>query len=345
MRSLVLLLSLFAVAVCGAVDTPMILIQDADIDDYMCTVLLSSFPGFLGEVVVSADSDSPWNMIGGSKLHSVLRSARGMEGVELTLSRTRMYNPFPYSYRLNANKFANLSEFEGYPSNASWPYPDGEAFLRAALRSHTNVTVVLTTGATPLVTVLRDEPQLAGSISRIYWMAGAMDVAGNLDPTEFPWNNTRAEWNVYTDPFAADELLGLVDNQSGIELYLFPLDIADQTALNPEFYNLLEEAVANTTAGTPENTLRKVILSAYQIVQGSPYYRLWDTVTAGYLHWPELYAAHKTSWWKLSTTNVNMGGFTQCQSPSEPGCHKMQYFYSFASPAAQQQFVENVASF
>eukprot|EP00659_Diplonema_papillatum_P014496 gene14496-22192_t len=327
-----------------AASGPIVLIHDAGIDDYMCSVLLSSFPGrFIGEVIVNADSTVPESMIGASKLQKVLQAARGLSSVALSLSRTRMYNAFPWEYREDAHKFINLPELAGVESNVSWPFADGEAWLKNVLRTRTDITIVLVSASSPLTEILLTDPSLMGSISQILWMAGAMRVPGNLDPVQFPWNNTRAEWNVFTDPFSASSLLAAAASNPATQLIFFPLDISDQTPLNQQFYDLLQEAVVRSVPGTPQHLLHKVVLSAYELVRTQPYYRLWDTVAAGYLLWPELYGELVVESYNLSTTTANMGGFQPCGTPGREGCYNLSYFANFASDEARQQFIRNVA--
>ena len=51
-------------------------------------------------------------------------------------------------------------------------------------------------------------PGAAAKIDRLIWMAGAINVAGNLDPDTLPPGvaNPYAEWNVFWDPPAVKEL-------------------------------------------------------------------------------------------------------------------------------------------
>ena len=60
-------------------------------------------------------------------------------------------------------------------------------------------------------------------ISTVYIMGGAVNVPGNL--TDFSTNpaNVTAEWNIYVDPVAADEVF-----RSGLPIVLVPLDATNQ---------------------------------------------------------------------------------------------------------------------
>eukprot|EP01065_Artemidia_motanka_P051114 TRINITY_DN890_c0_g1_i1.p1 TRINITY_DN890_c0_g1~~TRINITY_DN890_c0_g1_i1.p1 ORF type:complete len:363 (+),score=85.14 TRINITY_DN890_c0_g1_i1:69-1091(+) len=334
--------SAVVLALVGAVSGSIVLIQDAGIDDYMCTVLLSraseTFMEFRGEVIVNADSVLPDSMQAAGKLHRAL----GVQ-LPLSLSSARMFNAFPWAYRADTQRFNNLSSLAPFDSSAGTRDEDGDKFLRQFLEDSANgsVDVAITTAATPLVTVLQENPHLAAKIRRVLWMAGAVYVPGNLDPLQFNWRNGKAEWNAYADPYAGRDLL-LQSQAHGFPVLLFPLDISDTTPIRGAYMQALREALNQTTPGTPEHQLRQVVLDAYTLVAGDDFYRLWDVVTVGYLQWPELYAAPKPLPLTVETDPAKEQGWTRVCAPSE-GCPKVQVFTSFASEEARKQFIHNVA--
>ena len=341
-----LLLGVLALAQLSAAS--IILVQDAGVDDYMCTVLLSHFDDFGGEVVVNADSNIPSSVQAAENLHALLAEARGRGAdLPLSLSRARMYNAFPWDYRVDSLRFLNLTRESGGgigdDSCLEWPFPDGDAWLEGYLSAHRNVTVVLTTAPTPLTNIFARRPELASSVSRVLWMGGAVHVAGNLDPHQFPWNNTRAEWNVYTDPEAAHDLLKTMHG-ARVPVFLFPLDIADKTPLDAAFFAVLRDAVRNSTEGTADWRLHTLVLKAYELVGGpsQPYYRLWDTVAAGYSLWPQLYAAPQALHLEVVTRPENMGDTRVCEGPS-PSCFPVQVVLDFASEESRKAFIRAVA--
>eukprot|EP01062_Namystynia_karyoxenos_P069945 TRINITY_DN65350_c0_g1_i1.p2 TRINITY_DN65350_c0_g1~~TRINITY_DN65350_c0_g1_i1.p2 ORF type:complete len:397 (+),score=133.06 TRINITY_DN65350_c0_g1_i1:99-1193(+) len=331
----------------AAADTSgsVVLIQDAGIDDYMCTVLLARCPAtagrFRGEVIVNADSALPYSVQAASMLHAAL----GVQGkLGFGLSSTRMFNAFPWLYRRDTVRFHNLSSLQQYPSAAgSWPYADGDRWLRGFLELQENgsVDVAITTAPTPLTEVLKQHPQLAAKIRKVLWMAGAVYQAGNLDPTQFPWKNSKAEWNAYTDPFAARELL-LQSAQHGFPVYLFPLDVSDTTPIHGEYMQELRNALAASPPNSTERAIRQLVLDAYTIVENDKYYRLWDVITVGYLQWPELYAAPQLLPLDVETDPAKEQGWTRVCSPTE-GCPTVRVLVNFTSEAARRQFIRNVA--
>eukprot|EP01061_Rhynchopus_euleeides_P007870 TRINITY_DN16931_c0_g5_i1.p1 TRINITY_DN16931_c0_g5~~TRINITY_DN16931_c0_g5_i1.p1 ORF type:complete len:346 (+),score=157.20 TRINITY_DN16931_c0_g5_i1:42-1079(+) len=323
-----------------------VLMHDAGVDDYMCTVLLSKFSDFDGEVVVNADSVLPSSMVAAEQLHQVIAAAHGTTDswdVDLSLSRARMYNPFPYEYRADSMKFMNLTEKLQPNTTQQWPFPDGDMWLERYLRRNKNVSLVIVSAPTPLTNLLKRHPCLARNIKAVYWMAGAVRVAGNLDPNQFKWNNSHAEWNVFTDPQAGADLLRQL-GRGGVPLYLFPLDIADRTPINAEFFGVLQQSIDSTEPGSPRRNLVQLLFDAYQLVAGPccPYYRLWDTVAAGYLLWPELYQAPETVSLEVVTSPPNEGWTRVCDVPKE-GCYDVHVLFDFASDDALQTFIKKVA--
>ncbi|CAG8620115.1 9476_t:CDS:2, partial [Racocetra fulgida] len=91
--------------------------------------------------------------------------------------------------------------------------------------------LILTGTATNLALLLRAFPTYSAKIDKVFWMGGALEVPGNvfIEP-----NNTRAEFNVFFDCIAAQELLA-----SDLDITLIPLDFTSQTPLNLAFFDKL----------------------------------------------------------------------------------------------------------
>ncbi|RIA90067.1 Inosine/uridine-preferring nucleoside hydrolase domain-containing protein [Glomus cerebriforme] len=94
-------------------------------------------------------------------------------------------------------------------------------------------TIIATGPVTNIATFLRAFPTYTKRIEKIVWMGGAIDVPGNLFTVP---NNTRAEFNVYLDCVAAQELLA-----SDLNILLVPLDFTNKTPLNPGFFDKLSK--------------------------------------------------------------------------------------------------------
>ena len=140
--------------------------------------------------------------------------------------------------------------------------------------------MLLTAGFTPLTNVLRARPELGAGIDRVAWMGGAINVPGNIDPdaTNPAVANKHAEWNVFWDPFAAQDGL---ERFSGI--HDFPLDITNTVPISKELMAKLE-------AQGQKYSFSQLAFEAYGLVINAPLYDMWNVCTAVFLARPDLYA-------------------------------------------------------
>lgn len=121
------------------------------------------------------------------------------------------------------------------------------------------ITLLSLGGFTNLATLLARYPHAKlGNIEQVVAMAGAVFVDGNiaaLNNAKPEWdqgpiyaNNHAAEWNVFVDPLAAQQVF-----QSHIPLTLVPLDACNAVTLTPDFANQI-------TAQDPLAMLAKNVL-------------------------------------------------------------------------------------
>ena len=92
--------------------------------------------------------------------------------------------------------------------------PASEFMRREAERLDGELTIIALGPLTNVALALREDPDFAGLVKRLFVMGGAVEVGGNVTP--------HAEFNVYTDPHAAAEVLG-----SDLPITLVGLDIGD----------------------------------------------------------------------------------------------------------------------
>jgi inosine-uridine nucleoside N-ribohydrolase len=105
---------------------------------------------------------------------------------------------------------------------------------------------------------------------RVVIMGGALDVPGNLVTPDTKSDNTRAEWNVFSDPLAAREVLG-----SPLRTEWIALDATRHVLIDSLF-------VRSLASGTPTPTRRYVghILHASREWVGRGDYCAWDPLAA-----------------------------------------------------------------
>jgi purine nucleosidase/pyrimidine-specific ribonucleoside hydrolase len=183
-------------------------------------------------------------------------------------------NLFPEGMRQAAN------DFWGFPL----PYPDRSysaedaAQMMASVVSGSSdpVMVFISGPATNLAQALRLDPTMAANIQSVYMMGGAVYVPGNINDLISDTQNQVAEWNVYADPLAAQEVLS-----SGIEVVLVPLDATNQVSVG-------RRDTADWRAGGPGADLAAEIYDALMSNWGTDRAAIWDLMTAAIMTDPSL---------------------------------------------------------
>lgn len=307
-----------------------VLIHDAAIDEYICTVLLTAMPSIdlVGIIIVNADCIAEPALEAASKLQQFL----GITDIPLALSRARTWNPFPWEYRGDCVKFSSIPSLQPFSARVPSPPPDGEELLshllRRAIADENPLTLLMTGPLTPLTDVCARYPALAKGVGTIVWMGGAINVPGNLDPhtVSSAVANKYAEWNAFCDPFAVEIVLRNFD-----DTHLFPLDITDCVPIDKDFLLSLEQ----------QSTLypySRLAFEAYSLVASEAYYEMWDVTTACWLGRPELYMAPKIMELEIETWGFNQG-WIRPTSASRKDSLGQRVFLNFADKAAFYQYV------
>lgn len=163
---------------------------------------------------------------------------------------------------------------------ADWPpYPDGDAWLETYLDNAAEPVLLLCLcPATPIAELLKRRPDMEAKIEQMIWMAGAVDVAGNLDPDTLPIANPYAEWKVFWDPDAGQWLLA----NTKFPITVFPLDVTDTVPVAQDFMAQLriQGKVYRYSDLAPQS---------YMLVSDEPFYDMWDMVTTCYISRPDLF--------------------------------------------------------
>ncbi len=173
------------------------------------------------------------------------------------------FNTFPTSWRLGADDAYGLELPEGgEPSELSAP-----ELLESVIESAAQPVVVYADGPlTNLAIAIRSNPGIVDNIEMVYIMGGAIDVAGNTI------KNPGAEWNIWVDPVAADEVFN-----SGASITLVPLDATNQVPLN--IFHL--RALQNHQTTPAARAVVTMLEGNEQLLSGGLYF--WDQLTAALL--------------------------------------------------------------
>lgn len=129
------------------------------------------------------------------------------------------------------------------------------------------VTVLTLGPLTNLADAFRADPDLAGNVSSVVVMGGAVDVPGNVfdEGAEPP----VAEWNVYVDPTAAAEVFG-----SGVLVTMVGLDATSEAPITGDFLELLR---ANSHT-EPASLVLTLLENNPLVYSGEAYF--WDPLAA-----------------------------------------------------------------
>jgi purine nucleosidase len=134
-----------------------------------------------------------------------------------------------------------------------------------------SVTLVLIGPQTNLALALRQKPAIADAIREIAVMGGSLDPEGG--------NATRfAEFNIHTDPLAADIVL-----KAGRPMIWAPLEVARQASVDPMWIDLLR------AVGRPCSAAAVGMLDFYLRAFARPAAALYDALTILALLTPELF--------------------------------------------------------
>ncbi|MAF09624.1 hypothetical protein CMK11_04165 [Candidatus Poribacteria bacterium] len=329
-------------------DRSTVYVQDAAIDEYIASVLLTVMPGYALQANVIVDADC----IGGPAMNTAwkLNQFLGAD-IPLGLSAARGVNPFPWPYRSDCVAMGEIADLSGYPANPNWPwyppgdadphassprpgipptgeglnYPDGDALLGAALdrslAQGEQFTLVVNCPFTPVATVLGERPDRATAIERVIWMGGAVDlIQGNLDPKTLPTTvaNPYAEWNAFWDPLAVD----WVFRNTSFPIVMFPLNVTNDAVITKEFMSALQQQAATCRYS-------RLAFDAYSIVSSEPFYSMWDVTSVCYLTQPGLFDTPRTMRLDILTE-----GYYQGTIYSDDAGRAVDVVMSFADKAA-----------
>ena len=173
---------------------------------------------------------------------------------------------FPTGWRQSVDNLYGLTLPEG-----ANPVSDQNAveLLTSLIQSAPEKMTLLTLGPlTNVAEALQNTPTLPDNVEMIYIMGGAVDVPGNVG-----MGNSKAEWNIYVDPHAANVVLG-----SGAPITLVSLDATNHARLTTSFYERLEDSHTS-----PEATFVFDLLTENRGFIASGGYYFWDPLAAAIL--------------------------------------------------------------
>jgi pyrimidine-specific ribonucleoside hydrolase len=178
-------------------------------------------------------------------------------------------NAFPDPWREASDEFWSIAYPEAPVSLE--PIAASELIVETLNSSTQPVMVFVSGNHTNLAEALRLDPSIVEHIRDVYIMGGSIYVPGNIESDWPDIENNVAEWNIWVDSVAADEVFA-----SGLPLHLTPLDATSQV--------IWTQADARTWAssGTPEGVLAGDLLQWMLDSWSSTGVYTWDLVAAVY---------------------------------------------------------------
>ena len=133
-------------------------------------------------------------------------------------------NDFPEWVRQQAGNFW------GFPipfASVTFPVQDSASMIVSVIKSSPEpVTLFFSGPFTNLARALKSHPEIVKNIRVLYYMGGAVYAPGNVHDFYPDSPNVYADWNIYSDPLAAQQALGY-----GLTIYLIPLDATNQVTI------------------------------------------------------------------------------------------------------------------
>jgi purine nucleosidase/pyrimidine-specific ribonucleoside hydrolase len=191
-------------------------------------------------------------------------------------------NAFPEPWRQASDDFWGIAVPEAPVSTE--PVPAAELIAETINNSPQPVTVFVSGNHTNLAEALRLDPGIAENIREVRIMGGSIHVPGNIGSDWPEIDNTVAEWNIWVDPVAADEVF-----TSGVQIYLTPLDATDQVVWTEQ------DAARWSTSGSAEGAMAADLLQWTLESWSVEGVYIWDLVAAVNSGEPELCAENPLS--------------------------------------------------
>lgn len=288
-----------------------IIIHDGATDELMSILFAASMPNvnIKGIMVLNADCQGYPT----AKVSSKLLDLVNKQGVEVVVSGAKGWNPFPWSYRQYSLIVDLLPMVNQYKEDVKVPEPKMDYPLEKMVdniykaNDNTPVTLLCLSPVTAIASALKNDPDFKSKVEEIVWMGGVYITEdtpfGNIDTGVAPGTNPYAEWNVYWDPQATEDVLN-----SGINIKMFPLNVTNKVTLSGE---IIRQHFLPDSNKFPALSLAAQMYSLVAFQYG---FSLWDTAATAFLGKPNLYTL------KSANVTVDTGA-----NPATQGTMKVEF--------------------
>jgi pyrimidine-specific ribonucleoside hydrolase len=176
-------------------------------------------------------------------------------------------NAFPDAWRQASDNFWEINL--PVASVTLQPVPAAELIVDSVNNSLQPVLIFISGTQTNLAEALRLDPGIRENIRDVFIMGGSVYVPGNIHGDWPEFDNKVAEWNIWVDPVAAEEVF-----TSGLSLHLIPLDATGKVVWTQS------DLTGWISSDTPEGALAGELLQ-WMLNSWSPEgVYIWDLVAA-----------------------------------------------------------------
>ena len=176
-------------------------------------------------------------------------------------------NAFPDPWRQGSDDFWELTLAQ-MPTSTE-PHQAAELIVETLNNSISPMMIFVSGTHTNLAEALRLNPSIKEHIAGVYVMGGSIYVPGNIESDWPSIHNRVAEWNIWVDPVAADEVFG-----SRLPLHLIPLDATNQVTWTEA------DALSWASSETSEGVIAADILSWILHSWSTDNAYIWDLAAA-----------------------------------------------------------------
>lgn len=256
---------------------PVIIDTDCDLDDMMTIIFLVKNPRVEVKGITTVGSGiSHWEY-GVQNVLNVLELI-GHPRVPVALG-SRESLSFAGSYPPNRREQSDRLLGIHLPQSSYRPLSErgAEFIIDTVSNSQDKVILACIGPLTNIALAFSKKPEIKEKIKHIYVMGGALLSPGNLVGKPFGFTNRTAEYNIFLDAKAAQEVFDVE-----VPITLVPIDISEEVPYKP-FYDMLVNN-RNTPAA---NFIYEILKPSLKNKKRS-YQSLWDPVTAALITNPDI---------------------------------------------------------
>ena len=256
--------------------------HDGSVDDLLSLLLLVS----MEDIEIAGVSITPADCYPEYAFETTWKLLRltNKSNVEIGIGDFYGINAFPSAWRAKPkilNAFPDLINFN-MPDVFGTAPEAVELMLKKLTESETSVTIMLTGPCSNLVKAIKKHPSILNKIEHVVWMAGAVDVPGNV----VTYNHRgTAEWNVFWDPVSASELL-----KYDLNISIVPLDVTNRV---PVTFDFLKQLSARKSSFFCNLACQFWATTVDTIPSYDYIYFMWDVLATSYLAIPEIFKTEK----------------------------------------------------